>query len=148
MIYISIYKWEVVGIMPTFLGWGDRRRFVGVHPPFGPQSELDPLPCPSPWNCRCSAPRSLAPFGAFKNRLRRKMKILKPSHFFDQKMSPVELWPIQDLPKRAPMDAARMPGAPFEATGAPNVRLGALPGPPQNPGRPNFEPTLSSAGNR
>ena len=48
-----------------------------------------------------------------KNRSKRKTEILKSAQFFHQKSSPGELLPIQDPPKRAPLDPCHFPEGPL-----------------------------------
>ena len=78
-------------------------------PPRGPKVNLVHLPGP-PFGIPVALPHAPGtPSGPSKNRSKRKTEILKPAQFFNQKSSPGELLPIQDPPKRAPLDPCHFP---------------------------------------
>ena len=78
--------------------------FSPWDPPWGPKVNWVHLPGP-PFGIPVALPHAPGtPLGPSKNRSKRKTKILKSAKFFHQKSSPGELLPIQDPPKRAPLD--------------------------------------------
>ena len=86
-----------------------RGSFFVLGPPSGPQSEFDPPPS-APFEIPVALPHAPGtPSGPSKNRSKRKTKILKSAKCFLQKSSPGELLPIQDPPKRAPLDLIHFP---------------------------------------
>ena len=75
----------------------------------GPKVKLTRLPR-SPFEIPVALPHAPGtPSGPSKNRSKRKTKILKSAQFFKQKSSPGKLLPIQDPPKRAPLDLIHFP---------------------------------------
>ena len=81
--------------------------------PRGPKVNLVHLPGP-PFGIPVALPHAPGtPSGPSKNRSKRKTEILKPAQFFHQKSSPGKLLPIQDPPKRAPLDPCHFPEGPL-----------------------------------
>ena len=83
-----------------------------LGPPFGPKMKLINFLGP-PLGASFAAehaPRTLS--GPPKNRSERKMKMLKSAQEIHQNLSPGELLPIEDPPKRGSMDLIKFPEGP------------------------------------
>ena len=117
------------------------RRLFRFGPPLGPKknsidnfwrplgSTLAPdcAPGTSPGAALAAEHAPGAPSGPSRNRSDRKMKLLIFRWFYHHFLSHDVLWPIQDPPKRAPMDLIDFPEGPLESCrGAPQKTLRLL----------------------
>ena len=88
-----------------------------LGPPFGPKMKLINFLGPPLGTSFAAehAPRTLS--GPPKNHSERKMKMLKSAQEIHQNLSPGELLPIQDPPKRGSMDLIKFPEGPLGVCG-------------------------------
>ena len=117
------------------------RRLFRFGPPLGPKKKSianfwrplgftwapDCAPGTSPGAALAAEHAPGAPSGPSRNHSDRKMKLLIFRWFYHHFLSHDVLWPIQDPPKRAPMDLINFPEPPLESCrGAPQKTLRLL----------------------